>query len=281
MGTLTSLSDLINRATGGNSGTPEHLFWWKDQRVGSAAMTAPAAGQWTSLWQINGSPSGASSTAPGAVANPTNATDGALKQTDAGGGRQKWLIGGTAACAGQGSFMIYDRLLHGSGLNGTLTSAQSFSGSVTRYTSTESIGNAIFIEIYSIIGSTSTTVTVNYTDQDGNAATTLPVAFGGTTRREAQRMIMCPLAVGGTGVRGITSVTAAASTGAAGDFGVTVARPLLSIPINAAGSCSVRDLVTGLPGPIEIKSGACLSLAWFAGSTTVTLSSGSLHFVEA
>lgn len=282
MTALTDLSDVINRATGGNSGTPENLFFYRDSRIGAAAAAATVAGRLTSLWLYNGQPSGGS--APGGTArNPTNSTDGGLRQTDPGGSRQKWLLGATGSPLNAGTLFIYDRLADISGLVGNSASAQNLTSfSVSRYTSTAAAGNQIFLEIYTQIGATGTTVTASYTNQAGTASrTTQATSFGATGFREAQRMIQLPLQSGDTGVRSVESVTLAATTGTAGDFGVVIARPLLVIPLSMPGTGSVRDLIAGLPGPIEIQAGACLAMSWLANGTTAPQLFGSIHMIEA
>jgi hypothetical protein len=267
MSAFADLSELVNRATGGNSGTPEAIIGWKDNRVGAAAAQAPVAGRLTSLWQYNGSP--AHGVAPGAVSVPTNATDGALKQTNPGGGRQKWLTGGWATANAAGTLILYDRLLHIGGLSGTTTTAQTVGGSLTRYTSTASVGNQIFVEIYTAIGGTATTVTASYTDQGGTSGvTSQAVAIGGTGLNEAQRIIPLTLAAGDTGVQAVASVTVLATTGTAGNFGVSIVRPLYAIPISVLGVGGILQLARS-GGFSEVLTNACLAFAWLANTTTV------------
>lgn len=277
MTALTNLSDLINKATGGSSGAPENLFFYKDARVAGAAAAATIAGRYTSLWLYEGVPSHGA--APGAVAIPTNATQGGLKQTDPGGSAEKFLLGAVATAQAAGTLILYDRLLHISGLSGTSTSPQTVGGTLTRYTS--GAGNMIWVEVYTQIGASSTTITASYTDQSGNSGNTTPaVAIGNTGLREAQRIIPLTLAAGDTGVQAVASVTLAATTGTAGDFGVTVAHPLLIIPISTAGGGSLRDCISALPGPIEIETDACLAWAWLANGTTAPQVFGSLHMID-
>lgn len=278
MTALQDLSEIINRGTGGNSGSPENLFLFKDARVAAAAAAATIAGRITSLWQYNGNPSGG--VPPTTVAVPTNATAGSLKQTNPGGGRQKWLLGATAASSAAGTLLIYDRLLHIGNLSGTVATAQTVGGTLTRYTGTASVGNQIWLEIYTQIGVTGTTVSSIYTDQDGNSSTTQTTSIGNTGLREAQRIIPLTLASGNSGVRGVTSVTLAATTGTAGNFGISIIRPLMIIPLGLLGCGSVRDLIAGLPGIIEIQPDACISFAWLANSTAAPQIIGSLHMIE-
>ena len=90
MSAMATLSELIARATGGSSGTPDNLWWFKSGRIGGAAATQPSANLETSLFNYEGYPGDPSSIGSGAsVSIPTNVTDGGLKQSDPGGGRQK------------------------------------------------------------------------------------------------------------------------------------------------------------------------------------------------
>lgn len=282
MSAIASLSDLVNRATGGNSGTPQAKTFWKDSRVGAAAAVSPVAGRMSSLWEYNGTPS--HGIPPTTVAIPDNTTDGGLKQTDPGGGRQLWLTGGSVTASTQGGLMIYDRLLHIGSLDGTNVGAQTVGGSLTRYTGTLAAGNEIWVEIYAQIGATSRTITASYTDQGGAGGTTVATAIGNTGLREAQRIIRLPLAAGDSGVRGVTSVTLSATTGTAGNFGVSIVRPLLWIPITSLGTPSLRESVAGLAGlagPLEVLTDACLAMAWLANGTAVPSLEGHLNFIEA
>lgn len=278
MTALTDLSDLINRASGGNSGTPENLWFFKAARDGGAAATAPIAGRPASLWRYDGSPSAGAT--PTTVAIPDNTTAGGLKQVDPGGGRQKWLVQFAAAGLVSGTLILYDRLLHIGGLSGTTTTAQTVGGTLTRYT--DGAGNMAWIEIYTIIGTTATTVTMDYTDQDGNSGqTSTAVAIGGTAFREVSRVIMLPLASGDTGVQAVASVDLLATTGTAGNFGVTIGHPLAYANIGSAGTVGWRDFVSGLPGMPEINTDACLALLWMPASTTAPEVFGCVASVEA
>jgi hypothetical protein len=277
MAALSDLSDVINRLTGGNSGTPEHIFQYVDSRVAAAAAAATVAGRYTSLFTYNTTRT--TGVAPGAVAVPTNATPGGMIQTDPGGGRQKWLTQFSAASTQPGVLILYDRLLHISGLDGTNVGAQSVGGTLTRYT--DGIGNQIWIEIYTQIGATSRTITAAYDDEGGNPSTSQAVAIGNTGLREAQRIIPLTLAAGDKGVTEVTSVTLSATTGTAGDFGVTVAHPLVQVECPWGASLGLRDLLAGQPALPEILTDACLALAWVAAGTTAPQIMASASFIEA
>jgi hypothetical protein len=283
MTALADLSDIVNRCTGGNSGTPKYPYFWIQGRVSGAAASAAIIGYWIDLWQYEKYPNGAGAPPGGTARNPTNATTGSLAQADPGGARQQWCLGGLFAPLVAGTLLIYDRLADISGLNATTTTAQTITGlSVSRYTGTAAAGNMAVVDIYTLIGATATTATISYTNQAGTAGQVSPAfAIGATNRREAQRRLFIPLAAGDTGVRSVENVDLLATTATAGDFGITIIRPLLAIPCSSAGIMWMRDLIAGLPQILEIMTGACISMAWLASSTTVPEGFGCLSMIEA
>ena len=282
MAALTDLSTLVNRITGGNAGNPQHLTTWIDSRVGAAAAQAPVANRWTSLWQYNAT-LGGSGQHPGAATNPARNVAGAFGQNDPTGGRQLWLLGIEGYSSIAANYLIYDRLAHVGGLSGTVTTAQPYSISSTRYnTAQTAVGVQIAIEIGEAVGTTATTISASYTNQDGTAGkTTKLTAFGGTGNRESQRILFLPLDDGDTGVLSVQSVTVTATTGTAGNFAVLLIKPLIQVGTSYAGGCFIRDAVTNAPALPEVLTGACLS-AMFIGPGIVTPQvMMTLHMVEA
>jgi len=278
MAAIAGLSDLINRSTGGNSGTPQNVFYFKVPRIAGGAPAALTVGRLHSLWRYDGSPGAGS--APGAVAIPTNATAGALPFISAGGARESWLTQVWAAINVSGTLILYDRLLHQGNLSGTVTTAQTVGGTLTR--NTGGVGNLAFIEIYTNIGTTSRTVTMNYTNQAGTSSrTSTAVQIGATGFLESTRMLTLPLQTGDTGIREIASITLSASTGTAGAIGVTIGDPIAYIGVGLGGSCGWRDFVTGMPGIPRIESDACLSLMFIPTTSTVPDLLGGYSIVEA
>lgn len=282
MAALTDLSDIINRVTGGGSpsGSPETIFFYKDARVGGAAAAAAIVGQITSLWQYNGQPSdGPVPTSNAGGENPTNTSTGSMRQTNPTGSAQKWLLGINSGCVGAGTLFLHDRLWQQSGFSGTVTGNQTITSSLSRYTSGS--GNQIWIEIYTQIGVTGTVISASYTNQDGTAGKITPAkVIGATNNREAQRLIQLPLASGDTGVRSVDVINMAVSTGTAGGYSLLIIHPITTVPIGLAGVGSVRDLISGLPGVMEILPNACLMLSWYANTVAVPQVFGSLHMIE-
>lgn len=278
MAAITDLSDLINRSTGGGSGTPQNVFFYKAPRIAGVAATAPIAGRMASLWRYDGNPSGGAT--PTTVVAPTNATQGALPFTSAGGSRESWMTQAFAMSNAFGTFILYDRLLQIGGLSGTVTTAQTVGGTLTR--NTTGGGNFVFLEIDTLVGTTAANVTMTYTDQSGNTGNvSTATQVGGTGFREATRAIMIPLAAGDTGVRGVDSITLSVSTTTAGNIGVVIGRPLAYVTVGQTGAAGWRDFVTGLPSIPRIEANSCLSLLFVSGSTTVPEVFGGYSIIEA
>ena len=282
MTALASLSDIVNRLTGGNSGTPQHWFQAISARVQGAAPTAPVIGTLNSLWRMDKS-DGGNGGIPTSAAACNKSTVGAMPITDPDGSRQQWLLGIEGTMNVAGTWFLYDRLLHNGGLNGTTLTAQTVGGTLSRYnTNATCIGNQIWVEVYTAIGSTVTTITASYTNQNGTSGrTTKPVAIGGTGRLAQNTLIPLTLADGDTGVQAVASVTLAGTTGTAGNFGVTIARPLCMAGNMSAGAPFYRDCISGLPSVPEVLAGACLTWAYLPGSTTVATGMLVSHFIEA
>ncbi len=200
--------------------------------------------------------------APTAAVVPTNATIGALGQADGGAG-QLAIIGARMSCRNPGAYIICDRLAHSGGLSGIVAGAQVTNlptPALTRHTSGD--GVMIGLTIYTAIGSTATTVTVSYTNQDGvSGQVSTAVVMGSTGFNAAQRMILIPLAPGDTGVRAVASVSLVATTGTAGNFGVTLFKPQYAILVDTqSGILPAAGYITGntFGGIPEVADGACL-----------------------
>ncbi len=220
-----------------------------------ASMTTKGAGLFQSLWTAAGRPG--SGAAPGGTPGiaPTSSTVGAIPFTNPGGVNSLYLarleVSGTVA----GSLILYDRLVTVSGLSGTVATAQTISSTaLTRSTTGANV--SLWIEWYTATGSTATTVTFSYTNQAGTSGQTTPsLAFPATP--VAGQMLPVPLAAGDTGVRAVSTGTLALSTGTAGNWGITLAARIATLPISLANIGLLYDYAQcGLP---VISPNACLA----------------------
>lgn len=277
MTALADLDDLLNRLSGG-AGTTETVFQWKYQRWTNAAGTPNQANTGQSrisLWMANGNPSGGDA-APSTAVAPTNATIGAVGQANAASG-DNWLVGVAGFSGYSGMLILYDRLSHQGGLVGNVNTAQTTNlptAALTRYTSGS--GLWAWMEVYDAIGSTSTTFTVSYTNEAGTAGRTSVASQGTlTTTSSPNSMYPIPLQAGDRGIRSIESFTLAASTGTAGNIGVTIAKPLAflqtgNVSANSSfGRGGSRNFFSGLPGIPKIETDACLAWLFIPSSGSV------------
>lgn len=218
-------------------------------------------------------------TVPTTAAVPVATTAGAMN-SDNGGIRDSSGVHRIVGVRGLNNYiaryMLVDRLAHQGGLSGVVTTAQTTNlptAALTRYTTGE--GVLISLEIYTQIGTTGTTVTASYTNQAGTAGrTTTAVAFGATGFREVWRTIILPLQAGDTGVRAVASVTVLATTGTAGNFGVTLFKPLMSFSLDQVGAFVIdplEDLGANCP---EVVDQACLQWMFCAPTATQLVGTG-------
>lgn len=222
------------------------------------------SGLYGSLWTVAGGPGqGAAPTTP---VVPTKATVGAFPFTNP-AGAQKAYLGAHGVNGGSAhTLILYDRLSHQAGLSGTSGSAQTTNLPTAAITRPDANGEdvEIWLEWYGATGSTSVTVTASYTNQAGTAGQTTSVITLATSV-PAARMYLLPLAAGDTGCRSVESVTLSATTGTAGNFGVTLLRRVDEgyVP-GIGGSFSKGPLDTGMP---EIYADACLAYMSISAGT--------------
>ena len=231
-----------------------------------STMPSKGSGYFQSLWQASGNPGSGATPPTGAGAALTNATPGAIPYTNPGAGLTGYLGRFFAVGTSIATVMLYDRLVTTSGLSGVLTTAQTVnSAALTRYTS--GAGVQAWLEFYGATGATPTTASISYTNQAGTAGQigSAPISASllvGT-------LIPITLAAGDTGVQSVQSVTLAASTGTAGNFGVTLGYVLAWAPVpRTAFELQLDYADLGLP---QIQNSACLALA------DLGMASASLH----
>lgn len=237
--------------------------------IDKASLANAAAGQFFSLWTATGVPGAGS--APGAAAVPTSATTGALgfaNQTAPVASYLAWLavqFGNSAT-----NLDIHDRLAAMSGLSGTVTTAQGALSLVTTNPGADRLGDSNYsdvqwwLEVYSPLGSTGVNATVNVTYNDDSTGNLAAIALGATPRQG--RLYPLVSASAGKFIKAVNSVTLSATTGTAGNFGITATRRCtsLSVPLlNFTGTFDWAQL--GLP---IIPNDACLMMLMLCGTTS-------------
>lgn len=280
---ILDVSDLIYLTTGGGGGNPEQINITKSGLLAGGAITW-TAGKLHSLWRADGQPGGASATLPTTSVAPTNATAGSLQQGTPAAGCIKRLLSFVGTAAFAGTLILYDRLEEQGGLSATTTSAQTTNLPTTALTRrTSGVGVEPWLEIYTAIGTTGTTVKCSYTNTAGTAGQVSPlVTFGGAGSDEVAKLIQLGLASGDKGVKAVASVTVTASTLTAGNFGVVLAYPLVALPIGFPGVGTLLPFFFLPGGPISLEANGtpALGMAWYANSTSVPQIRGMAYFME-
>ena len=245
--------------------------------IDKASIANAAAGQYHSLWRATGQPG--QGAIPAAAANCNQSTTGCLTFSQQTEPTKSYLAYLEAASSNSAMTLeVHDRLMHMGGLSGTLTTAQTvgldFNG-VTADNMAERIGDANYSDIqwwlewYTDTGATVATATVAVTYSDGTTGNLTAVSLAATRRASFMQSLngLIPAAAAGKFIRAVNTVTLSASTGTAGNFGVTATRlrGSLFMPIaNAKFSADWASL------PINtIPNSACPFIAVLA-STTAT-----------
>ena len=244
----------------------------------SKASIVTVQGRLYDLWDV--SPD--AGVAPTTAVVPTRATVGALGQLDATVGTLN-LLKGNIGCSAWGAWILADRLSHQAGLSGTDITAQTTNlptAALTRYT--DGVGVMIGLTIYSSLGVVGSTVTASYTNEAGTGGrTTQPAVIGIPSFQEARRMILLPLQSGDYGAQSVEDVTLATSTGAVGNFGVTLFKPLVMLPVPVVSQSFEWDALFNLGARApEIVDGACLFWMNLPLSTLSGIMQGELSFAE-
>lgn len=181
-----------------------------------------------------------------------------------------------------GMMLLCDRLAHISGLSGTVTTAQTVGIGPNSRVGTPYTNVMAAVEVYSQVGATATTITASYTNDAGTAGQISPaLAFGGSGNREQQRFFLLPLVAGDLAIKSVESVTLAATTGTAGNFGVTLFRPLAMFGSNARGFNFLWDAMIGGCGNLPDVTNICAFPLYFGTGAQAGDAPLDMRFVDA
>ncbi len=245
-----------------------------------ASISNAVAGRFYSLWRANGQPGQGAIPAAAALCNKDLL--GALPLVNQTAPVSNYLAWVDVATGNATSTLeIHDRLCHQAGLVGNLATLQTTNLPLNLVgIEPERIGQADhsqlqwWLEWYADTGSTGVTATVAVTyddDTSGNVA----VPLAATSRASGLYQIL-PFAAGKTGIKAVNTVTLSATTGTAGNFGVTCTRYRAGLFTVVANKAEVFDWAAlALP---EIANDSCLALLQLCTTTTTGISKGVIRF---
>lgn len=272
---IESIDDLVNAMANNRQKLP----------IGEVAgLTSMIAGQRGSYWHIAGEPrAGVFAPSTGAICD--NTTRGAIRFENPTSGMKTYLAKVALMSSAVQSFEVHDRLAHAGTLSGTVTTAQTISIDLHASLATSNLANRIgavdysdvkwWIEHKTATGSTSRTLSVSYTDHEGNSGQTTAVVFPAT--QAANRMLpIIPLP--GDNIRSIQSVQLNGSTGTAGEFAVVATVPLLFLQSPVANQYAIYDWTDNKL--LEIPDSSCLFLVAVCTTTTAGIPSGAMTFIQ-
>jgi hypothetical protein len=264
---ITTMDGLLAAMTG--SGQRDHAIY-------KSMPTPGLAGIILSLWNVAGMPGAAATPAAGINGELlTDATAGAFPFTNPAGGVDTYLGGLSASATVTGTLHLYDRLWQNNFPNATTTGAQAISPSaLTRHT--DGHGVEAWFQVYVATGAGAPTVTILYTDQDGNTAQTGTVQ-GYAASAIATRTFPISLAAGDTGVRAITSYTQTVSM-SSGTIGLVLRRRLATLVLANSNVGATIDAIQG--GLETVEDDACLELLWQGNTAAVGNLWGALDLIQ-
>jgi hypothetical protein len=219
-----------------------------------------------STWPSVGLPN--TGTYPGvalAAAQQDNTTPGGIAFPNPPSGMTRHLLHflmGGAGSATTGILYLLDRLLVYPAISHTINTLQTFANPVTLPRYTDGVGVMAFLEVTTLIGTGTPTVTLNYINHLGQAAVTTFSAVNALAVGSLMPAVTLyiPLAAGDLGIRQATSIQFSAGQ-SAGVSALVLARPLGSLPVLLAGNLATRDWFTQVPSLERIYDSHCLMMA--------------------
>jgi len=276
--TISTIDGLVN-ALGNNSSRVV---------IDKASLSNTVAGQFHSLWRATGQPG--QGAIPAAVANCNNSLTGGMQFTQQTSPATTYAAYLDAVCSNSAvTLELHDRLMHMGGLSGTVTTAQTAGvdlNGVTADNMVARIGDSNYsdcqwwLEWYTDTGATAATATVAVTYNDGTTGNITGISLAATRRASFLQPLngLIPAAAAGKYIRAVNTVTLSVTTGTAGNFGVTVTRPRVSLGCPVANMKWFADWAALPLG--EIPNSACMFPLIIAGSTTTGTIRGSVKLAH-
>lgn len=266
---ITTLNGLIAGAT-----APEDVV----KSIGAFE----GAGIWGSLAYAQGRPGLAAAPASGLAGAALTAYPGQIPFTNPAAGQATYLTRLTVAANGSGTFRVYDRLWHNSGLVVTTTTAQTVSSVAwparDRVGSTSGAGVLVGIEVSTATTNASavTNTTMNYTNSAGVAGRTATMASFPATA-VAGTFVPFQLQAGDTGVRSVQDVTLGTSY-VTGAIHLVAYRALMQLGVMTTNVASELNAVTG--GMPQLHDNSVPFLMWLPTSASGLTLTATVSFAQ-
>jgi len=242
-----------------------------------ASITSVAA-NWYRLWLAAGMPGPGIDPTPALQGQiPARDIAGALAQNNPTSPATLHMLSFGAGGGTLGALMVYDRLLHVGGINLTINTLQSFTGTLAPTRHVDGVGNQILVELSAATTATASTLTVNYTNTlDQSKAATLSLAAA----EPIDRCYFMKLVAGDLGVKTLVSAQLnTAKTAGTANIVLLNAAEIVVVPW-VANSWTERDLVLQMANLPRLLDNACLALMVLASATSTGMIYGRLVAAE-
>lgn len=245
--------------------------------INKTSISTQGTGGFTSLWRATGVP------AQGAIPGTSSGTctddlTGGFLFTNPSTGKNTYLGGLSIAGSVSHQMIIYDRLGHMGGLNGTTTTAQTVNLTIPPNRLANSDGTNVdwWLEIYTDIGTTAVSATVTYTDQT-DTSRTVTIGLGGTSPINQDSRCYQIIPNAGQYIKSIQTIQHA-TTATAGSYGITCARRLTQVNMGLANIGLNYDFAQlGMP---EISDNACMWMVILSSTTSSGQISGYMNLIQ-
>lgn len=208
------------------------------------------AGRLISLAYATGAPGAIATPSPGIAGAALTTLAGQIPFTNPGGGDNTHLARVVADSSQPGTLYVIDRLWHNSGIVVTSTGSQAVSSVALPSRDRDGVndGEGVYVgmEVSTVLGAATPTITLGYTNSDGTAGRS-SVSAAIPSAMAAGSFFQLGLQAGDTGVRSIDTIQHSASM-ISGAYHLVMYRILAVIPLPAVGIGQDRGpLELGLP----------------------------------
>jgi hypothetical protein len=245
--------------------------------IDKASIAQQTAGSFSSLWRATGQPGQGAIPTTVAVCNDELTGGIGFTQQTSPATSYIGILEALSSNAAQ-TMEIHDRLVHMGGLVGNVTTAQTVGMDMSTLSATDDLGDRKggdnysdvqwWLEWYADTGGTATTITANVTYNDGTTGNLTAVSIAATRRASLMMPLnsSIPAAAAGKFIRGVNTIQFAATTGTAGNLGVTATRYRAAQFMPIANARFTSDWAAcGLP---EIVNNSCLMVVMIVSTTS-------------
>jgi hypothetical protein len=200
-------------------------------------------------------------------------TQGAFPFTLPGGSNSLYLDHVSGIAGATLDIFMADRLVHTSGLDGTNTGVQAVNTVALPARAASGVGVQAMLEPYTNTGGVNVTFTMNYT----NTANAAKVATTSGIMNGTGKALIFPLAAGDLGVKSVQSIQSP-TTGAAGNYGVTLFRPIA--PFTGGTGPSVSPNASTLDTSVMLVDPDTCLWAYAMASAAISLFQHNVLLIE-